>query len=206
MPSQLAEATKVRKRLTDAFTQYDVAARRIRDLATSSATQQKLQKQVHFQASQFLHLHMLPLKSLPKILKHAQPPSSSIHSRTVSSSSITTANGHLSPSPQPQSRNHPLATHRSAAAIDGFENSSQPSQSSRLSALEDEEKEAREQLIILEEQRFMVGEMLADAQRRRKFEEVESLGKNVEDLDGECARLKEKLEGVKQGFEEAYQA
>ena len=152
------------------------------------------------QASQFLHLHMLPLKSLPKILKHAQPPSSGTHSRNVSSSSLVTVNGHLSPEPHGR-RDRPSV----AAIAETHDTSSQPSQSSQLSALEDEEKEAREQLVVLEEQRFMVGEMLADAQRRRKFEEVESLGRNVVDLEGECAKLREKLEGVKKGFEEAYE-
>ncbi|KAI5296702.1 carboxypeptidase Y-deficient, partial [Ascosphaera atra] len=68
---QLAEAAKVRKRLMDAFANYDVAARRIRDLPAASQTQAKLQKAVYLQATGFLHVHMLPLKSLPKILKHA---------------------------------------------------------------------------------------------------------------------------------------
>ena len=72
-PAQLADAGKVRKRLIDAFTQYDVAARRIRDLATTSPSQEKLQKAVYSQATTFLHLHMLPLKSLPKIIRHATP-------------------------------------------------------------------------------------------------------------------------------------
>ena len=199
--TQLAEATKVRKRLTDAFTQFDVAARRMRDLPTDSPLQQKLQKQVYTQASQFLHLHMLPLKSLPKMLKHAQPPSSGLHSRNASTSSVTTVNGHLSPSSAPRSRLAQI----SSVEIDA-QASSQPSQSSRLSLLEEEEKSAREQLIVLEEQRYMVGEMLTDAQRRRKFEEVESLGKNVEDLDRECGRLREVLEGVRKGVEEVYRS
>ena len=203
--SQINEATKVRKRLTDAFTQYDTAARRVRDAPNASPTQAKLQKQVYVQASQFLHVHMLPLKSLPKILKHAVPPSSGLHSRNTSSSSITTVNGHLAASPAPHHRSSPLATIKNVdSPIDGVEVSSQPSQSSRLSALEDEEKSAREELIVLEEQRFMVGEMLADAQRRRKFEEVESLGKNVEDLDKECKRLRGVLDGIKSDVADAW--
>ena len=57
----------------DSFTQYDTAARRIRDAPSSTPTQLKLQKAIYGNASQFLHLHMLPLKTLPKILKHATP-------------------------------------------------------------------------------------------------------------------------------------
>ena len=85
--AELAEASKVRKRLTDSFTQYDVAARRIRDLKSDSPTQLKLQKAIYQQASNFLHLNMLPLKALPKLLKHATP-----HGRGLASPS-----GHLSP-------------------------------------------------------------------------------------------------------------
>ena len=58
---QLADASKVRRRLIDSFSQYDVAARRIRDLPTDSETQKKLQIAVHQQATNFLHLYMLPL-------------------------------------------------------------------------------------------------------------------------------------------------
>lgn len=59
--AQLADASKVRRRLIDSFSQYDVAARRIRDLPTDSETQKKLQTAIHQQATNFLHLHMLPL-------------------------------------------------------------------------------------------------------------------------------------------------
>ena len=194
--AQLAEATKVRRRLTDSFTQYDVAARRIRDLPnpSSSPTQTRLQKQVYVQASHFLHLHMLPLKSIPKILKHAAPhgthrhtlPNAQSHGRSASGLSITTTssvntiNGNLAPNTLTNGR----------ALLDDtssqVSSSQQSDRESRLSSLESEEKAAREQLIVLEEQRFMVSEMLADAQRRRKFEEVASLGKNVDDLTREC--------------------
>ena len=57
----------------DSVTQYDLAARRMRDLPTTSATQQRLQRAVYQQATNFLHLHMLPLRTLPKLLKHATP-------------------------------------------------------------------------------------------------------------------------------------
>jgi rabenosyn-5 len=72
-PQQLSDATKVRKRLMDAFAQFDVAAKRIRDLPTDSPTQRKLQTAVYQQAYSFLSLHMLPLRALPRILKHAVP-------------------------------------------------------------------------------------------------------------------------------------
>ena len=184
--TQLSDATKVRKRLTDAFTQYSIAAQRLRDLPTTSATQTQLQKQVYAQSMSFLHIHMLPLKSLPKILKHATPDGPSHRS----SRSI---DGHLAPpaTNYHRSSSSPLAAIRSDAA----------SSDSAVSSLEAEEKELRERLIVLEEQQFMVGEMMADAQRRRKFEEVEALARNLEDLGIEIDGVTKNLQT---GFDEAF--
>jgi rabenosyn-5 len=148
--AQLAEASKVRKRLIDSFGKYDLAAKRIRDLPTTSPTQQKLQRNIYTQASNFLHLHMLPLKTLPKMLKHA-----------------------------PSRNGTPVAALRDSDAASAV------SSSSALSALEAEEKELKERLMVLEEQRFMVGEMVADARRHRRFDEVVALEGNAADLTRE---------------------
>jgi len=51
--------------------------------------------------------------------------------------------------------------------------------------MEAEEKELRERLIVLEEQRFMVTEMVNDAKKGRKFDEVQALSGNVDDLTRE---------------------
>ena len=187
--AQLAEASKVRKRLTEAFTQYDVAARRIRDMPTESPTQARLQKAVYQQATNFLHIHMLPLKSIPKILKRATP-----NGRPLS----TISNG---------------KSHSALSAINynnvANGNESRPSSSRNssissvaLTALETEEKELRERLIVLEEQKFMVSEMIADANKRRKFDEVGSLAQNVEDLSREIDQIQAQLAGM--DFASAY--
>ena len=47
-----------------------------------------------------------------------------------------------------------------------------------------------------------MGEMFADAQRRRKFEEVEGLGRNLEDLGKEVDQVQGMLGGL--DFESAY--
>ncbi|KAH8694987.1 putative vacuolar segregation protein [Talaromyces proteolyticus] len=179
--TQLSEASKVRKRLIDSFAQYDTAARRIRDMPTTSPTQQKLQKSIYQQATNFLHLHMLPLKSLPKILKHATP--NGQHSNGSVRSATTSPLGNT--------------THTSALAsikygsnnANGSGYSITSDNSSAISALETEEKELRERLIVLEEQKFFVSEMIADANRRRRFDEVSSLAVNVEDLSREIDRI-----------------
>jgi len=171
-PSQLDQAGKVRKRLMDSFTQYDAAARRIRDLPSDSLTQQKLQKLVYQQASSFLHLHMLPLKSLPKVLKHASPhglPNGNTRNST------TRPNGALA-----------------NLKLNDIDSSSQVSGSS-ISAMETEEKQLQEQLIVLEEQKFLVQEMVNDAKKKRHFDEVTSLQGNVADLSREIDGINSQL-------------
>lgn len=194
--TQLSDASRTRKRLMDAFTQYDTAARRIRDMPSTSATQLKLQKAIYQNASQFLHLHMLPLKSLPKVLKHATP-----------NGDVTPRNNTLRPEPSPLSGGKPqsaLASIRyNHVRNDSSSNISLLSvTSSRISELEAEEKSLRERLIILEEQKFMVQEMVADASKRRKFDEVAALAGNVEDLSREIDGIQGMLDNL--DFEGAY--
>jgi hypothetical protein len=180
-PTQLTDATKVRRRLMDAFTQYDVAARRIRDLPTESPTQERLQKAIYAQATTFLHLHMLPLKSLPKLLQHATP--------------------HGKPQAKPSA--DPLAAIRNDQARPQGSRASSSS-SAQVTALEAEEKELRERMIVLEEQKFFVEGMIADANKRRRFDEVASLAGNVEDLTREIDQLQGQIAGM--DFATAYAA
>lgn len=184
---QLQEAAKIRKRLIDSFGQYDKAARRIRDLPTESPTQKKLQKAIYQQATNFLHLHMLPLKSLPKVLKHATP-----NGRLPNESPVRS--GTSSPAPGARSRVSALASIGYAGnGANTSTNSVASDNSSAISALEAEEKALRERLIVLEEQKFFVSEMIADANKRRKFDEVSSLAMNVEDLTKEIDHVSGQL-------------
>jgi rabenosyn-5 len=166
---QLADATKVRKRLMDAFAQFDQAARRIRDLPSESPTQIRLQKAVYQQAYNFLSTHMLPLRSLPKVLKHAAPHGQKANSRSNGGGAL------------------------SSIKYNDREAGSVVSSSSAVSALESEEKELRERLIILEEQKFMVSEMVANATKHRRFDEVSSLAQNLEDLNIEIDQVNGQL-------------
>ncbi|CCM02068.1 uncharacterized protein FIBRA_04144 [Fibroporia radiculosa] len=63
------EASAARKRLLEAFGQYDVLAKRIRQLPCpggSGGSQDHIQAAVHTRANLFLQKHMFPLQSLPK--------------------------------------------------------------------------------------------------------------------------------------------
>ncbi|KAF2187875.1 vacuolar segregation protein-like protein pep7 [Zopfia rhizophila CBS 207.26] len=168
-PQQLTDATKVRKRLMDAFGQFDNAARRIRDFPTESPTQKRLQKAVYQQAYNFLSLHMLPLRSLPKVLKHAAPHGSKLNGRSNGGGALA------------------------AIKYNEIEAGSVVSSSSAVSAMEAEEKELRERLIVLEEQKFMVSEMVGDATKHRRFDEVSSLAQNLEDLNKEIDQINGQL-------------
>jgi len=165
-------------------------------MPTDSITQKCLQKAVYQQASNFLHLHMLPLKSLPKILKHAIPKDrlpSSTGSPTPSSSP---ANGH-------RLHESALASIKYGnPAVNGSASSVTSETSSAISAMEAEEKSLRDRLIVLEEQKFFVSEMIADANRRRKFDEVSSLAVNSEDLSREIDRVNGMLDQL--DFEGVY--
>lgn len=195
---QIADASRVRRRLMDSFNKYDVAARRIRDMPTKSLTQQRLQKAIYQQATNFLHLHMLPLKSVPKVLKHASTAADRIPSRTASPNIPT--NGSPAPS---RPRESALASIKyNSVATNGSSSSIASDTSSAVSALEAEEKTLRDRLIVLEEQKFFVSEMIADANRRRKFDEVSSLAVNVEDLSREIDRVNGMLASL--DFEGAY--
>jgi hypothetical protein len=59
-----AEASGARKRLLDAFAQYDALAKRIRALPTSGpgSSQDRVLAAVHTRANIFLQKHMFPLQ------------------------------------------------------------------------------------------------------------------------------------------------
>ncbi|KDN69192.1 putative FYVE zinc finger [Colletotrichum sublineola] len=189
--AQIQEASKIRKRLTDAFTKYDTAARRLRDMKTTSKTQLRLQQAVYAAASSFLHTHMLTLKSVPQILRSRSSQTPRLRALQSASVNGSSSSLHLSPL-----RNQELADSETA---------SQASEASTaVSALETEEKEARERLVVLEEQRFMVQQMVDNARDARRFEEVSALTRNVEELDREIEKAKKNVGGVEQRWEGLY--
>ncbi|KAH8879211.1 hypothetical protein GQ53DRAFT_756173 [Thozetella sp. PMI_491] len=192
--SQIQEAAKIRKRLTDSFSKYDIAAKRIRDLKTTSPTQLRLQKAIYTQASTFLHINLIPLKSLPRMLK-SNTSSLSNHRRLLSAAN---GPGHLSPLRNGESTS---SLDAETASIGGASEAS-----TAVSALETEEKEIREKLIVLEEQRFMVQEMVNNAKGARRFEEISALTRNLEELDKEIMNLKKQVNGVEERWEGLYAA
>ncbi|KAK4188895.1 hypothetical protein QBC35DRAFT_381474 [Podospora australis] len=183
--ADIQHAAGIRKRLTYSFRQYGDAAKRIQNMPTTSPTQRMLQQKIYAAASAFLHTNMLPLKSLPSLLKAH----SSGHRRLLS-------NG---PSHSPLRNGESAGFDPETSSLGGASEVS-----TAVSALETEEKEAREKLIVLEEQRFMVQEMLNHARSARRFEEVSALTRNIEELDKEIEASKRVVGEVAQRWEGVY--
>ena len=191
--AQIQEAGKIRKRLVDSFAKYAAAAKRLRDLKSKSVTQQRLQMTVYTYATGFLHTHMLPLKSVPQMLRSRSDPSAT---RALSASRLISA-----------AANHSTSSLRHTELAESETASQAPSEGSTVvSQLESEEKELRERLVILEEQKFMVDEMAQAAKQRRRFEEVTALVRNREELDGEIKELRKKVGSVEARWEGVYRS
>lgn len=190
--AQIQEAAKLRKRLTDAFAKYDLAAKRIRNMKTDSPTQLRLQKAIYASASSFLHANLLPLKSVPAVLRSQ----SSNQRRLLAGGNGSHANS--SPLRNGESARFDPET----SSLGGVSEVS----TAVSTALETEEKEAREKLVVLEEQRFLVQEMLNNARGARRFEEAGALTRNLEELDKEIEAARRLVAGVEERWEGLYAA
>ncbi|RYO76150.1 hypothetical protein DL766_003877 [Monosporascus sp. MC13-8B] len=188
--AQIQDAAKIRKRLTDSFTKYDTAARRIRDLKTDSPTQKQLQKAIYAAASTFLHMHMLPLKNLPRTLRH-----NSSGGGSSKGGRLLLPNRHHAASAASPLRDAETASQVTDAASEA---------STAVSLLETEEKELRERLVVLEEQRYLVQGMVANAHGARRFEEVSALTRNVEELDREIEDVTARVGEVEERWRGLY--
>lgn len=199
--AQIQEANKLRKRLTDSFAKYHVAAKRIRDMKTTSPTQLRLQKNVYTAASSFLHTYMLPMKSLPNMLKRnlSNPGNAGSHRRLLGAADRHGSSGSVPGALSPLRKGESAEPGSETASLGEASETS-----TAVSALETEEKELRERLVVLEEQRFLVQEMVNNARASRRFEEVGALNKNVEELDREISALTNAVDGVEHRWEGLY--
>ncbi|KAI6785506.1 Vacuolar segregation protein-like protein [Emericellopsis cladophorae] len=184
--AQIQEAAKIRKRLVDSFSKYGLAAKRMRDLE-GGPQQKKLQMGVYTYASSFLHVNMLPLKSLPSLLRSS--------SRTSQPARLMSPSG-----------NGPSGLRHSQVATpsDLQSDVSEDQASTIVSTLESEEKTLRERLVVLEEQKFMVEEMLRGATKGRRFEEISALTRNQEELDAEISDVRGKVGELEDRFAGVY--
>ncbi|KAG6025231.1 hypothetical protein E4U41_001589 [Claviceps citrina] len=211
--AQIQEAAKIRKRLMDSFAKYGTAAKRLRDLRTDSPAQQRLQQAVYSYSSTFLHANMLPLKSLPQMLRHRSS-TSPAHQPASSASSAPSRLLLLATTPSqsqwPSSLRHSeLASDAADPDTDAGSPSLPASESSSppvgvVSQLETEERHLRERLAVLEEQKFMVEGMIRSAKGARRFEEVAALARNMDELELEIGQLRIEIGRVERKWEGVY--
>ncbi|PHH82591.1 hypothetical protein CDD82_5516 [Ophiocordyceps australis] len=185
--AQIQEAAKIRKRLIDSFGKYGAAAKRMRNLQTDKPSQKRLQEAVYTYASGFLHTNMLPLKSLPQMLRAcstASPIGRYMSTPTHSASNL---------------RHTELAT---SSDVDSQAPSDEAS--TVVSQLESEEKELKERLAVLQEQKFLVQDMMRMATGARRFEEASALSRNIKELETEIDELSARVDQVEQRWEGVY--
>lgn len=60
--------------------------------------------------------------------------------------------------------------------------------------------------MVLEEQRFLVNDMINNARGAKRFEEISALTRNREELDREIDGLRRQVDGVEQRWEGLYAA
>lgn len=161
-PVQISEAKRTRKRLLDAFSQYESAAKRILALPSPSPTHKTLQRNVYNAAAQFLHMHMLPLRTLPKVIDKKQRRAAGLIADGGSSTGVASG----------------------ASSVSGGAESEQDA----------EEKRLKEQLMVLEEQSFLVDGMIREAKRLRRFEEVGVLERSLRELEEEIEKVRKEVE------------
>ena len=83
-----------------------------------------------------------------------------------------------------------------------MENASQVSSNSAITALEEEERSLRERLIVLEEQKFMISEMIIAANKSRRLDDATTLTRSVQDLTIEIDQVQGQLSSL--DFASAY--
>lgn len=68
------------------------------------------------------------------------------------------------------------------------------------SAYDIEEKQLKEQQMLLEEQKFWVTNMLQDARKKRRFDEIGALQQNVEELEAEIEKVTAAINKLEMGY------
>ncbi|ODQ59372.1 hypothetical protein WICANDRAFT_56036 [Wickerhamomyces anomalus NRRL Y-366-8] len=142
--SIIADASKLRKRLMDTFAMFDKLTKEIVTLECSTESESRIQLAIQTESASFIQKNMLPLKSLPKILKQQE---------------------------LKQKEQHKVLSREEVQGI----------------------KQNREELMVLNEQKFLVEDMIANCKAQRKFDELPPLNENLDELNKNIDRLQAAL-------------
>lgn len=159
----MGDATTARKKLMDAFVQYDSLAKRFGACRADTDVEKRLQARMTSVAEQFLQDTMVPLRAVPKVLKR-QP-----------NTDFESSNNNINDS-------KPLQ-----------EGESHLDRMSRRARRAAEVKEQQDQLIVLQEQEFLVRNMIDEAKKGRRFDEVGPLMQSVQELQTEIEKIQNLL-------------
>ncbi|KAF8429892.1 FYVE zinc finger-domain-containing protein [Terfezia claveryi] len=175
--AQASEATRTRKRLLDAFSQYENAAKRILALEAKTQTEKVLRRNVYVKAAGFLQMHMLPLKALPKVMEKRKEAKKGGAAGMIMEVRSGLTSG---------------ASSISGVGVNGGAGEGGGGEMEK----DAEEKRLQEQLMVLEEQKFLVEGMVGEAKRYRRFEEVGVLERSLRELEEEIERVKGEVQDL----------
>lgn len=178
----LQEATHIRKRLMDLFFQFDSESRKLLASHTENSAERRMQRQIYAVSAQFLQENMLPLKALPRALKHARQPSKLSEEITTDSPSQNNSNGNSNGNGRTGDANEADSMgHADGNGDVAAKTDAEPNYNS----------EQQQQLSVLEEQKVMLSDMLKDAKANRRLDEVKPLEQSFRDIEAEIHRIKQ---------------
>ncbi|KAL1923701.1 uncharacterized protein VTP21DRAFT_8681 [Calcarisporiella thermophila] len=158
-------AAATRKKLLENFNSFDAASKRLLVIPARTTYQKRLHENIHLASNQYLQQKMFPLAMLPKILKPSQ--------------TSTSGANHISSN----------SNHRGGDQISSTSSSNGGSTGTQQLSLSADDLAREEQLAVIREQRKLVEGFLRDASQKRKFDDVKTLKRSLDELDAEIERL-----------------
>ncbi|UZJ57088.1 hypothetical protein CBS101457_006408 [Exobasidium rhododendri] len=175
------DAAQARKQLLANFANYDLVAKKIRNLDDAgNVSLARIKMAIWTKANLFLQQNMFPLQSLPKTSpSKKEKPKAPLGTNT----------------PMTDNRFHLIDAPLTSSSSNNSQGSSTPSSEAKANArtielVKNDPKAAKESLVVLEQQLSLVLEYAASAAKARKFQDAKALKSSAQDLDAEIARLR----------------
>ncbi|MCO5565432.1 hypothetical protein L7F22_019105 [Adiantum nelumboides] len=163
------DAAQARKQLLANFANYDLIAKKIRNLDDEgNASLARLKVAIWTQANTFLQANMFPLQNLPKLQNSSSANGKSSRNGVSKTSSV-----------------------RGGGGGGGHKHSS--SEAGSTSTTKDVSSSIRDQLTVLQQQLTLVRQYAASASKSRKFQDASSLNQSARELEVEIERLQKML-------------
>ncbi|CAL9730707.1 vacuolar segregation protein Pep7p [Monosporozyma unispora] len=155
--TNLQELTRIRERLLKSFGTYNVITRQLMLLTPENESEKRIQNSIQIMSSRFINGKILPLKTLGSAL-------------SPSSSSATS--GRSSPLSTPTGKSDGTTTTIEVTRLSDMMNGLTIKQV----------KQYREELMVLKEQSYLIHSMITESKKQRKFDEIKTLTRNLDEL------------------------